>query len=199
MKNLIKRSLLIAAFFTLPISNAMSNEPNPNANVISVNGKLINLTLNYSDGDLEVNVQDSFGLVLYKEKYVGAILSRKFDLTLLPNGNYFFEISGQTKIKIIPFSVTSNNVVFEKEKETIFFKPIVRFKDDVVYISKLALKNETLNIKVYDTNYKLLYSEQLKNNINLGRKLSFSKLEPGNYRLVLKSEGRVFEETIKKI
>jgi hypothetical protein len=199
MKNLIKRSLLIVAFFTLPASKAMSNEPNPNANVTIVNGKLINLTLNYSDGDLEVNIQDSFGLVLYKEKYIGAMVSRKFDLTLLPNGSYFFEISGQTKIKIIPFSVTSNNVDFEKEKETIFFKPIVRFKDDVVYISKLAFKNEALNINVYDTNYNLLYSEQLKNNINLGRKLSFSKLEPGNYRLVLKSEGRVFEETIKKI
>ncbi|MDP2068750.1 MAG: hypothetical protein Q8K04_07265 [Lutibacter sp.] len=200
MKNLIKRSLLIAAIFTLPISNAMSNEPNPNSNIIIiVNGKLIDLTLDYADGDIEVNVQDSFGFVLYREKYTGASLSRKFDLTLLPNGNYFLEINGQTKIEIIPFTVTSNNVDFEKEKVTIFFKPIVRFKDDVVYISKLALEKEALNIKVYDTNFNLLYSENLKNNINLGRKLSFSKLEPGNYMLVLKSEGRVFEKTIKKI
>ncbi|MDP3313407.1 hypothetical protein [Lutibacter sp.] len=199
MKNLIKRSLLIATIFTLPISYAMSNEPNPNTNIIIVNGKLIDLTLDYSDGDLEVNVQDSFGFVLYKEKYTGVALSRKFDLTLLPNGNYFFEINGQTKIKIIPFTVSSKNVNFEKEKETVFFKPIVRFKDDVVYISKLALKKETMNIKVYDINANLLYSEELKDNTNLGRKLNFSKLELGNYRVVLKSDGRVFEEIIKKI
>ncbi|PKP12990.1 MAG: hypothetical protein CVU08_07620 [Bacteroidetes bacterium HGW-Bacteroidetes-3] len=199
MKNLLKRSLLIAAIFTLPISNAMSNEPNPDSNIIIVNGKLIDLTLDYADGNLEVNVQDSFGFVLYREKYTGASLSRKFDLTLLPNGNYIFEINGQTKIKMIPFTVTANNVDFEKEKETIFFKPIVRFKNDVVFISKLALNKEALHIKVYDPNANLIYSEELKNNLNLGRKLSFSKLEPGNYRVVLKSDGRIFEETLKKI
>lgn len=199
MKNLFKRSLMIVAIFTLSIGHAMSNEPNPNFNTIIVDGKLIDLTLDYSDGDLEVNVQDSFGFVLYKEKYTGGSLSRKFDLTLLPNGNYIFEINGQTKIKMIPFTVTANNVDFKKENETIFFKPIVRFKNDVAYISKLALKKEALHIKLYDPNFNLIYSEVLKNNLNLGRKLSFSKLEPGNYRVVLKSEGRVFEETIKKI
>jgi len=198
MKNLFKRSLLVVAMFTLLASNAMSNDNNFNDNLIIVNGKLVDLTLKFTDGDLKINIKDSFGFVLYNDTYTGVEFTRKFDLTSLPNGNYYFEIEGQTKIKVIPFAVILNNVDFQKEEETIFFKPIVRFKDNVVYISKLALKNEKMIIKIYDDNSNLIYTEDLMGKLYLDRKLNLSMLESGSYNLVLKSEGKIFKEKVYK-
>lgn len=198
MKSLIKRSLLVVALFTLLGSNAMNNKTNPIDNLIIVKGKLIDLTLKYKDGDLKVNIKDNSGVVLYNDAFIGNKFSRKFDLTSLPNGNYHFEIEGQTKIMIIPFNVSLNNVDFQKEEETIFFKPIVRFKENVVYISKLALNNEVMKIEIFDVNSNLIYTEDLAGNLYLDRKLNFSKLESGSYELVLASGGKIFKEKVHK-
>ena len=198
MKNLFKRSLLVIALFTLLGSNAMSNDNNLNDNLIIVNGKLVDLTLKYTDGELKINIKDSFGIVLYNDIYTGVEFTKKFDLTSLPNGNYYFEIEGQTKIKMIPFTVILNNIDFQKEEETIFFKPIIRFKENVVYISKLALKKGKMKIKIYDDNSNLIYTEDLKEKLYLERKLNLSMLESGSYNIVLKSEGKIFKEKVTK-
>ena len=196
MKNLFKRSLLAIALFTLLGSNAMSN--NLNDNRITVNGKIVDLTLKYTDGDLKINIKDSFGVVLYNNSYTGVEFTKTFDLTSLPNGNYYFEIEGQTKIKMLPFTVILNNIDFQKEEESIFFKPTVRFKENIVYISKLALKNEEMKIKIYDDNSNLIYTEDLMGKLYLDRKLDFSMLKSGSYELVLKSEGKIFKEKVYK-
>lgn len=198
MKNLIKKSLLAIMLLTLLGSNAMSNETNLNDNLIIVNGKLIDLTLKYTDGDLKVNVKDSFGLILYNDTYTGTEFNKKFDLTSLPNGNYQFEIEGQTRIITIPFVVSSNNVDFHKEDESIFYKPIVRIENDNIYISKMAFNNESLKVALYDKDSNLLYTEELIGKINLERNLNISKLMKGDYRLIMISENRRFEQIMKK-
>jgi len=198
MKNLFKRSLLTVALLTLLGSNAMSNETNLNDNLIIVNGKLINLTLKYTDGDLKVNVKDSFGYILYNDTYTGSEFAKKFDLTSLPNGNYYFEIEGQTKIMMIPFTVSLTNVDFQKDEETVFLKPIVRMKDDNIFISKITFNNEILKIELYDNDSNLLYKEELKGAISLERNLNISKLVSGDYKLIMISENRIFEQTVKK-
>ncbi len=198
MKNLIKRSLLTLALLALLASNAMNNETNLYNNKIIVKGKLIDLNLKFTDGGLKVNVKDDFGFVLYNDTYIGSEFARKFDLTSLPNGNYYFEIEGQTKIITIPFKVNSSNVDFQKEEESIFYKPILRMDDDSIYISKVTFNNEPFKIELYDNDSHLLYKEELKGAISLERKLNISKLESGEYKFIMISENRVFEQIVKK-
>lgn len=198
MKNLIKRSLLTLALLTLLASNAMNNETNLYNNKIIVKGKLIDLNLKFTDGGLKVNVKDDFGFVLYNDTYIGSEFARKFDLTSLPNGNYYFEIEGQTKIITIPFKVNSSNVDFQKEEESIFYKPILRMEGDSIYISKVTFNNEPFKIELYDNDSHLLYEEELKGAISLDRKLNISKLESGEYKFMMISKSRVFEQIVKK-
>ncbi|WP_299523350.1 DUF3244 domain-containing protein [uncultured Lutibacter sp.] len=198
MKNLFKRSLQVVVLFTLLGSNAMSNDNNPSNNLIVVNGKLVDITLKYNDGDLKININDSFGYVLYNDIYKGASFTRKFDLTSLPNGSYYFEIEGQTRISRIPFNVNSTNVDFLKDEESVFFKPIVRMQDNTILISKITLNNEKLNLELYDEDLNLLYTEELVGDIQLQRGLNISKLMVGEYKLVMNSEKRKFEQKVKK-
>ncbi|AOW20622.1 hypothetical protein [Urechidicola croceus] len=194
MKNLLKRSLLIVVVATSITSQAMINEPS--IKVDEINEKLVLLTLKNYDEPVDVYVKDSYGVVLHRENINNIEFTKKFDLTTLPNGNYFFEVDSPTKLKIIPFNVEYHVVKFDNE--IIQHKPVVRIKDDSVFISKLALEKESMDIKLYDSGTHLLYKEELKGDMNLGRKLNISKLDKGTYTLVMTTNGRTFKEMIVK-
>jgi len=195
MKNLIKKSVLMAMLMIALVSNA--SEKNVSLKIISHESKVVQLILNSHDGSSEVFIKDKKGFQLYKVLIKDKEFLKNFDLSELPDGEYYFEINSQTKIVTKPFSVASNTLEFSKE--TIVFKPIVRFKNDIIYLSKFTLHNETLDVFLYDDNQHLLYSEKLFGQNNLNRKLNLSNLDSGSYSLVLKSEGKLYNEVFKKV
>lgn len=195
MKNLVKKGLLIAMLCFAMVAKASDNDSGIKVTVI--NSKLIDLKLQNFDGDLVISVKDMTGQVLYSENYRGSKFSKKYDIKTLPTGDYFFEIEGHTKIKLMPFTVSSNEVKFNNEIEAVYFKPIVRRKNDLVYISKIALKNETLNVVLFDENENVLYNEKISGSTTIGKTLNIKELETGSYKLVLSSDNRVFTEQIK--
>ena len=114
----------------------------------------------------------------------------------MPNGNYFFEVDKDLEIKTIPFTVKFNEVVFNKEEELITFKPYVRQKDNLVFISKLAPNLEALSIDIYSDasgNFELAYSEKIEGSQTIERTY---KLEEGNYKIILKSSNKEFTKFI---
>ena len=196
MKSLIKKSLVIVMLFTAMVT-AASNEDS-GVKFTLVDSKLIDLKLQNSDGDILISVKDIDGHVLYSENYEGLNFSKKYDLATLPNGDYFFEIEGSTKIKLMPFKVSSKKVTFNNEIETVYYKPTVRQDKNLVYVSKVTFNEEaSLAISLYDEKLNELYSEDLSGTLSLGKILDISKLAKGNYKLVLKSGNKVFTEEIK--
>lgn len=158
------------------------------------------LTLsNVKEGNL-LSIKDDNGMVLYKELIQKTgIYTKGFDLTSLPDGDYLFELDQEVEISIIPFSVDASAVLFHKELEKTIFKPVVRVKEDVAYLTKLSLNEEPLEIKVYftDTNIsELVYSEKIVNTQNIERVFKLTGLKKGSYKMVFNSEGREFTEII---
>ncbi|TXG37070.1 hypothetical protein [Seonamhaeicola maritimus] len=153
---------------------------------------------NVKEGNL-LSIKDGYGITLYKEIIdQTGIYSKGFDLTDLPNGNYFFELEKDMEIKSIPFTVKSNEVTFNKEKETTIFKPFVREKDDLVYITKLAANKEPLKLSVYglnDGSSRLLYTETIEGVQSIEKAF---KLEDGRYKIVFASNNREFTKYINK-
>lgn len=153
---------------------------------------------NVKEGNL-LSIKDGYGITLYKEIIdQTGIYTKGFDLTDLPNGNYFFELEKDMEIKSIPFTVKSNEVTFNKEKETTIFKPFVREKGDLVYITKLAANKEPLKLSVYglnDGSSRLLYTETIKGVQSIEKAL---KLEDGRYKIVFASNNREFTKYINK-
>jgi hypothetical protein len=145
-----------------------------------------------------LSIKDHYGLILFKEliKNSGEY-SKGFDLTALPDGNYYFELDKEVEIKIVPFEVLSNMVVFDKTKESTINKPFVTFKEGRLLVSKLALENQPLEIKIYDENNYLIYSEKLKEGQILERIYDVSKVAKGNYKIVMQSDGREFVKRVE--
>jgi len=194
MKNLIKKSLLIATLFTAIVTMASGTDNSINFTV--VNSKLIDLKLENFDGELQISVLDSKGEILHSEKYSGSTISRKYDLKTLPTGDYLFEIEGETKIKIVPFKINSNGVSLE-EVESVYYKPTVRVIDDLVYISNVTFNKEALTMVLLDESSDILYNETLEGSEAIGKVLNIKELKKGSYTLYLKSGDRVFKEIVK--
>ncbi|MDD7887189.1 hypothetical protein [Flavivirga sp. 57AJ16] len=197
MKNVIKKIkknlLLVTMLLTVIIGNA--NE----ISSFKIEGDLKGTTLtinNVKEGDL-LSIKNYKGIIIYKELIQSSgIYNKGFDLTELPNGNYFFEVDKDLEVKTIPFVVENNKVTFDKDKETVIFKPHLRENKGIVYLTKLALNLEPLEVKIYGNNegiYKLMHSEKIEG-VQVIEKIY--KLTKGSYKVVLNSNNKEYIKLI---
>lgn len=190
MKN--KKTYIIAlAMLTTIVSNASGNFTSDPVNTINKT----TITLNNVKQGNQLLIKDNHGIVIYKEKIKTAgTYSKGFDLTALPDGHYVFELEQDIEIKSIPFKVDSKNVIVNNEESTIY-KPFVTSKNNYIYLTKLALNNEPLDVKIYNESEELLYSEQIRNTKTIEKAYKLSS--KGNYKIVLSANGREYYEYIK--
>ena len=195
MKKLTKKSLIILGLFTSLVSYAddtheMFREKEPMVTNVSFNSVKQGSTL---------SIKDTKGLVLYKESILqSGAYSKGFDLTSLPNGDYYFELDKDMEIEVIPFNVVSNQVKFKREEKSIIFKPFIRVKDDMVYVSRIAYSESPIEYKIYYLgNNDLVLSEKSNDEKYFKKVYDFSTAEKGTYLFIIKSEGRKYTKTIK--
>ena len=194
MKRLVKTSLVIVVMFATMVSYA-----NEFPLLTKERTKIVkNITFeNVKQGSILI-IKDSNEMILYKEliEKSGAY-SKGFDLTALPNGNYYFELDKQVEIKVIPFTVKASLVEFKKDEEYKIFKPIVYVRGHYVHVSRMSTVQNPIEIKVYNEDNNLVLSEEFEEDKSLKRLYNFSKVKEGNYNIILKSEGRTFKNSIK--
>ncbi len=145
-----------------------------------------------------LSIVDQHGLVLYTEAIEqNGLYSKGFDLTTLPNGDYFFELNSELKIVLIPFIVNLSEVLFDKGSEESIYKPVVRTKHNMVYVSRALIDQTSLSFKIYYAdNYELVESENFKEFEEVKKVYDFSNSEKGNYIFVFESKGRKYSKTI---
>ncbi|ALJ05497.1 hypothetical protein APS56_10365 [Pseudalgibacter alginicilyticus] len=195
MKNIIKnlkKGTLIVTMFTTLLSFA--NEPL--FYTIKNDAKTTSLTLsNVKKGNL-LSIKDVYGITLYSELIKeNGVYTKGFDLTLLPNGDYVFELDKDVEISTIPFSVIANKVEINQALEKTIYKPITNLKNDIVYISKLTLDKSPLKVQVYfaeSNDYSLIYSEKIEDTQNIEKVFKLTGLDKGSYKIVFNSEGREY-------
>ena len=195
MKNLARKSLVV-----IMLTMSLSTQ----ANEVDMTSKekeriVTKLHLDNVKQGSVLTIIDRNGLVLYNEAIKkSGDYSKGFDLTTLPDGEYFFELDSDLKIIVIPFNVKSNEVVFDKEAEKSIYKPVVRAKDHMVYVSKAALDDSPLSYKIYFAdNRDLVYSEKFEASDDIKKVYDFSASKKGKYLFVFESNGRSYTKTVK--
>lgn len=193
MKQLLKKSIVLLMVFSTIVSYS-------NGVTLYANDKTKNVTTitfeNVNEGSLLL-IKDTNDLILYCEHIEkSGAYSKGFDLTNLPDADYYFELDKPKEILIIPFVVKDMIAHIKKDNEYSIEKPKVLIKEDHVYINKLSKEKQVWEIDVYYEGHDLAYREKLKDTQNLKRIYDFSSSEKGNYIIILRSEGRVFKNSI---
>jgi len=193
-----KKGLLMVVMLASSLSFA--SEGTPFFRLLN-NAKKTALTLeNVREGNT-LYIKDHYGVKLYEEViHTNGLFSKGFDLTALPNGDYHFELDTEMQIKVIPFTVESNAIEVDSEMAEIIFKPTIRVKDNLVFVSKLALDNEPLKIEVYyekPYDSELMLTETIKGTKNIERVYKLTDdLKNGDYKIVFHTNGREFTKFI---
>lgn len=201
MKKIIRKGVILMALLSSIITSA--NRVSYKTPLKEIDKTLITLD-NVKIGQ-ELFIKDIHGSVIYEESIeVTGFFRKEFDLETLPDGLYFIELNKGVEINVIPFTVNSYSAELHKEKETTIFKPVVKLKDNFVFIAKLSSAEEPVDVELYyDSNdshsgmYELLYSERITNTENIHRVYKLDKHEKGSYKIILKTEGRTFIEKVK--
>jgi outer membrane lipoprotein-sorting protein len=195
MKNLARKSLVA-------IGLMMSLSTFANDTAVTLKEKENNVTNmrfeNVKKGST-LSIIDEHGLVLYNEAIEqNGLYVKGFDLTTLPNGDYSFELNSELKIVVIPFNVNSSEVVFDKESKESIYKPVLRIKDNIVFVSRTTIEQTPLSYKIYYAdNYDLVDAENFDELEEVKKAYDFSNSEKGNYIFVFESKGRKYSKTIK--
>lgn len=190
--NISKKIVLSALFCATLLSSADSVTALDDKDMIKTA-----LTINNVKAGNLLSIKDVNGITLYKEFIEASGVYRKgFDLTALPSGSYFFEVDKDVEIKTIPFTVNSNEVLFNKEKEVTVFKPFVKQQGDLVYVSKLAPNYSTLKVEIfanYNGEFELLHSDSITGSQIIEKTY---RLEKGSYRIILNSDNKEYTKFI---
>jgi len=196
MKTTIKNSLVIIAMLGT-ITSYANLMPSSLLNE-GIKKTILNLE-NVREGQ-QLLIKSEEGIIVYRESIQKTGLYKKeFDLTSLPNGNYYFEIDKDFEIKIIPFTVQATEVVFKKDEENSIFKPVFKVNNNIVSVSKLSLGLEPVEIKIYfnSGDFELIHSEIITDSQSIQRTFNLLKNVKGDYKIECKTEGRVFVKYFK--
>jgi len=121
--------------------------------------------------------------------------SRTFDISYLQDGIYTAELNKDFEIIVKTFYVKNGLVTFLKNDAEKVFKPVIRNKENLLYISKLDFSQDALKVTIYYKGH-VIHSEMVEGEDHLNRVYKLSKNEVGNYKVVINSDNRTFEKNI---
>ncbi|MHA7942325.1 hypothetical protein ACJOV8_004585 [Formosa sp. 3Alg 14/1] len=199
------RKLLALSIYMFAMITGISSYANDNlSNVDSRKKSEITLTLNHVKAGQLLSIKDEYGIALYKSTIsTSGAYNNTFDLTALPNGDYSFEHEKGLEIKIIPFTVSNEEVTFNREEERSIFKPSVKFKNNAVYLTQLDLDKEEVSVNIYYSsndsysNDELIYTEKISDEASIQRIYSLSEKRAGHYKVFISANGRNYVEHFK--
>lgn len=187
MKNLRKNLFVVVLLF-----GTISMNANTASEDLDIKPSVTILRYGDVKEGYEVSIKDNSGIVLYNEsiqkdgQYV-----KGFDLTTLPEGDYSFELDKSFEIQIKPFMVLEGNVKFLNEGNYTIFKPVIRKKDGLVFVSQLTF-DANVKIEISNRSNTILHSELVDTKLGLRRIFDFSNLPINDYKIVIKTQNRRF-------
>jgi hypothetical protein len=136
-------------------------------------------------------IRDQQGAAVYNNEIKNSgNYSKIFDFSALENGIYSAELNKDFEIHIKEFYVKNGLVTFLNNNNEKVFKPVIRTKGNLLYVSKLAFNKESVKVVIY-YNDEIVFSETLEGK-ELKRAYKLSKNKMGNYKVLVGSNDRTF-------
>ncbi|MBP1838507.1 hypothetical protein [Formosa algae] len=192
MKKIMTLSICLLVAAT---SFASDFAKNTSSNFDGRKDKEITLTLDNVKEGQQLYIKDIKGFVLYNKTFTSTgSVKNTFDFSTLPNGVYFFEHEKAYQVKVIPFNVNNGEVKFSPN-EKVIYKPVVKANNNSVFVSKLQLDKKDVTVSILfenGSNFEVIHKENFTNTANIQRAYNLSKKAPGNYKVIVKANGREF-------
>jgi hypothetical protein len=176
--------LTITAVAIVAIATAVEK---PKMNIVPLNADraIVSIT-NENPAYFELSIQTQKGDVVYYKQSNKPLTDyqKVYDFKELENGNYVLNLKvNDTKLSK-EIQVASNRIYVGDSK--IQFDPYFAFDGQVLKFSYLNFDKEMFKMNIYDENG-MIYESKLGKDIAITNGYDLSKLEAGNYKVVLRS------------
>ncbi|WP_051554769.1 hypothetical protein [Maribacter antarcticus] len=189
MKRIIKVTTVIALLLSTTLSMAKDSEIRL---IASKEAKSLVLTLDKTAKNLTLTFTDTNENILYFEKMENGTLTKKFNLHSLENGKYYLTTSDASRLVVYTVSIAEKSVNIIEKKETL--KPYFRKTKDKIFVNFLNLDKSKVDIKVYDEEYRVVFSETVTEEMIIEKAFNFQDAYAGNYRVVVLDSKKSYSE-----
>jgi len=193
MKRTYLKPLVLGALIIVSLADAhgiarLPDEKSDKSTVVSFN--------DVSSGD-KLYIKDTDDRTLYSERIKkDGSYNKMFDLSNLPENQYYFEVDRTDEITLLPFDVERDNIILKKDLKTDIAKPQLVTQWDQVLLSRNVDGDQSLKIDIYYRGRDLVYSEELDKVGDLKRRYDFSSSMKGEYLFHIKYDDRIFTEYV---
>jgi hypothetical protein len=189
MKTVLKLTTVIAFLLTTVVSTA--REPKVNL-IASSEAKSLVLTMNNTSSKFGIKFMDEEAHVIYSGKLSDGSFSRKFDLNSLKDGLYFVSVEDEFNTYVYTVSLKGKEVKIVHREEA--YKPFFRKTNDKVYINFLNLDKSDVSVKVYDADYRVVYTETYTDTLIVEKAFNFAGAYKGSYSVVISDNDNTYTE-----
>ena len=191
MKTNLKFTAMIAFMFATVVG--LAKEPKLSLMTEGQSKSLI-VELDSKNKKTFLKILDENKNIIFSEKIATTSYTKKFDLNELENGSYYIELDDSLRTLVYPISVENKEVKILKRIENT--KPVFRKKGSMLFLNLLNLDGKDVQIKVYDSDNRTLFSEVIENESIVTKAFNFETAHEDRYTVVVKDGENTYYENI---
>jgi hypothetical protein len=189
MKTIVKITAVVAFMFATVAGMARE----PKLDVVTLgNSKSVLLTLDAPDQSVTVRLLDSDSNSIYFERLSKGRFSKKLNLKDLVDGYYY--LVAESGLKSNMYTISLKDGVIEIIDSEVDAKPFFRKTENRVFMNFLNLDKSEVSLKVYDQNYRLVFSETVSDELIVEKAFNFEGAYSGSYMVVVSDETNTYSE-----
>ena len=188
--NTISKVTMLFAF--VAFANTLMATGNLKVNIVPMTAeKAVVEISSAAASNFQISISNNKGeVVYYNETDEESSDYRKvFDFSDLDNGKYKLSVTIENQTTERLFSINNKNLAVGMEKNSM--KPFFSYKDDILKLSYLNFSEKSMNLDLYNGN-DLVYSHKIDNQFAVNKGFDLSKLDKGNYSVVLSADDKTY-------
>lgn len=150
-----------------------------------------------ADKKYEISITNASGDEVYYKKVLGEQqnFKRMYDLSKLDYGVYNVKVKTDGELNEQLVTVSTKGVELGETIKVVH--PFFSYKDNTLILTYLNYSGDAMSLSVYNSDG-LIWSKEMGDKFELQKAFDLSKLETGEYKVVLASEDRNYEYNLMK-
>ncbi|TDQ30844.1 hypothetical protein [Zeaxanthinibacter enoshimensis] len=182
------------SFAVILMSTPLMAAANPGI-VLAPVGKSVHFQMEEVTGETRIDFTDKAGKLLYSEKLVDVKhYARKFDMKNLEEGSYFVKVEDVSRLKTYTLLLKDGSLRISTIEEKV--KPFFWKKGKKLYVNLLNLDSEEVEIKVIDSNNRILFVERIDRTQVVEKAINFEKAYSDMYTVIVTVKEDTFSENV---
>jgi hypothetical protein len=198
MNTRTNKLLLTVAFWITGLIGYCGSQ-NPVVKIKEVDNKSFALYITSLErNEIQVFIKNDQGSILTEDKAQSKekVFARKFNLRELQAGTYTLEIVDNIMTRSYPIEVSNTQINVIENKMIASFKPVIRQKEGMVGLMVFSPAQQAHEITIYNENFDIVHDETLEKEMNIQKKFDFTTAAPGDYSIVINTQGHKYTYSI---